>query len=194
MADGRLNPADKLTEDLLVEILSRVPYKSLCRFKCVSKRWRGIISHHDHRKALPQYHLHDLAGFLYSSDVDKAGWFGRPVSAHNFTGVSVGTRPPVRPSLPFLPDCEQFHLLDSCNGLLLCRRFQAFGSEAFDYVVQSCHGEMGRPARLLHQDADSSLGVRPGCFLALPCVPFRGGWIRQRGRDLLVQNWGLESQ
>ncbi|KAE8781349.1 hypothetical protein D1007_45388 [Hordeum vulgare] len=135
MADGRLNPADKLTEDLLVEILSRVPYKSLCRFKCVSKRWRGIISHPDHRKALPQYHLHDLAGFLYSSDVDKAGWFGRPVSAHNFTGVSVGTRPPVRPSLPFLPDCEQFHLLDSCNGLLLCRRFQAFGSEAFDYVV-----------------------------------------------------------
>lgn len=28
--------------------------------------------------------------------------------------------------------------------------------------VQSCHGEMGRLARLLQQDAASSLGVRPG--------------------------------
>ncbi|KAM3195176.1 hypothetical protein ACQJBY_071323 [Aegilops geniculata] len=50
-----LNPADKLTEDLLIEILSRVPYKSLCRF--------------------------------------------------------------------------------NCNGLLLCRRFEAADSRAFDYVV-----------------------------------------------------------
>uniref|UniRef100_N1QPY4 Uncharacterized protein n=1 Tax=Aegilops tauschii TaxID=37682 RepID=N1QPY4_AEGTA len=137
MADGsrdisrRRNPADKLTEDLLVEILSRVPYRSLCRFKCVSKRWRGIIPPPDHRKALPQYHLQDLAGFLYSSRGPSTGYF----STDNFAHVSAGGRAPIRPSLPFLPDCHQFHLLDSCNGLLLCRRFKTFGAGAFYYVV-----------------------------------------------------------
>ncbi|XP_037460786.1 putative F-box protein At4g10190 [Triticum dicoccoides] len=137
MADGsrdisrRRNPADKLTEDLVVEILSHVPYKSLCRFKCVSKRWRGIISHPDHRKALPQHHLHDLAGFLYSSRGPGPDY----LSIHNFNHVSPGGRPPIRPTLPFLPDCELFDLLDSCNGLLLCRRFETAYSRAFDYVV-----------------------------------------------------------
>ncbi|XP_037469697.1 F-box protein At5g07610-like [Triticum dicoccoides] len=135
MADGskdvsrRRNPADKLTEDLLVEILSRLPYKSLCRFKCVSKRWRGIISHPDHRKALPQHHLHDLAGFLYSSRSPDY------LLIRNFTHVSTGGRPPMDPSLPFLPNCDRFNLLDSCNGLLLCSRFETADSRAFDYVL-----------------------------------------------------------
>ncbi|KAI6686255.1 hypothetical protein NL676_032168 [Syzygium grande] len=31
-------------EDLLVEILKRVPVKSLCRFRCVSTQWRSLIS------------------------------------------------------------------------------------------------------------------------------------------------------
>ncbi|KAM3195175.1 hypothetical protein ACQJBY_071323 [Aegilops geniculata] len=126
-----LNPADKLTEDLLIEILSRVPYKSLCRFKCVSKRWRGIISRPDHRKALPQHHLHDLAGFLYSSRSPGPDYF----LIRHFTHVSAGGRTPIDPSLPFLPNCDRFNLLDSCNGLLLCRRFEAADSRAFDYVV-----------------------------------------------------------
>ncbi|KAF7106894.1 hypothetical protein CFC21_107595 [Triticum aestivum] len=127
MADGskdtsrRRNPADKLTEDLLIEILSRVPYRSLCRFKCVSKRWCGTISHPHNRKVLPQYHLqHPVTGCF----------LGRHL-AH----VSAGGRPRIRPSLPFLPDCHQFHLLDSCNGLLLCRRFETADSWEFDYVV-----------------------------------------------------------
>ncbi|KAB8098030.1 hypothetical protein EE612_026975 [Oryza sativa] len=47
------NPAADLTDDLIVEILSRLPAKSVCRFKCVSWRWRRLISHRDHRKKLP---------------------------------------------------------------------------------------------------------------------------------------------
>ncbi|XBI35705.1 hypothetical protein VPH35_121361 [Triticum aestivum] len=131
MADGpkvickRRKPADSLTKDLLVEILSRVPYRSLCRFKCVSKQWRGIISHPDNRKVLPQYHLQELAGFLYE----------RHYLVRNFARVSAGGRPRIRPSLPFLPGCDHFHLLDSCNGLILCRRFETADSWEFDYVV-----------------------------------------------------------
>uniref|UniRef100_M8BHU5 Uncharacterized protein n=1 Tax=Aegilops tauschii TaxID=37682 RepID=M8BHU5_AEGTA len=137
MADGSKdtsrwrNTADKLTEDLLIEILSRVPYRSLCRFKCVSKRWCGTISHPHNRKVLPQYHLKELAGFPYKRQHPVTGCFlGR-----RFAHVSAGGRPRIRPSLPFLPDCHQFHLLDSCNGLLLCRRFETADSWEFDYVV-----------------------------------------------------------
>nr|CAB3452182.1 unnamed protein product [Digitaria exilis] len=49
-----------LPDDPLVEILSRVPVKSLCRFKCVSKAWRDLISDPLHRRKLPQ----TLEGFF----------------------------------------------------------------------------------------------------------------------------------
>ncbi|KAK8623685.1 hypothetical protein V6N13_065048 [Hibiscus sabdariffa] len=38
------NPMEHVPEDIKVEILSRLPVKSLCRFKCVSKVWRNLIS------------------------------------------------------------------------------------------------------------------------------------------------------
>ena len=41
-----------LPDDPLVEILSRVPAKSICRFKCVSKAWPDLIA--DRKKLLPQ--------------------------------------------------------------------------------------------------------------------------------------------
>nr|TKW30916.1 hypothetical protein SEVIR_2G070000v2 [Setaria viridis] len=43
-----------LPVDPLVEILCRVPAKSVCRFKCVSKAWRDLIADPHHRKKLPQ--------------------------------------------------------------------------------------------------------------------------------------------
>jgi hypothetical protein len=50
-----------LPEGLLVEILSRVPYSSLCRFKCVSRSWLALCSAPDIRKRSPQ----TLSGFFY---------------------------------------------------------------------------------------------------------------------------------
>uniref|UniRef100_A0A0D9WDC5 F-box domain-containing protein n=1 Tax=Leersia perrieri TaxID=77586 RepID=A0A0D9WDC5_9ORYZ len=112
MAEGAsrregIPPMEKLSDDLLVDILSRVPYKSLCRSKCVSPRWRRVISHRDHRRLLPRYHLDaDIAGFFHSE---------------SFFNLTAEGPPLVDPSLPFLPSYNDVEVVDTCNGLLLCR-------------------------------------------------------------------------
>jgi hypothetical protein len=55
--------AGDLTDDLIVENLSRLPAKSICRFKCVSWHWYGLITNPEHRKKIPQ----TLSGFFYPS-------------------------------------------------------------------------------------------------------------------------------
>ncbi|TVU46645.1 hypothetical protein EJB05_06192, partial [Eragrostis curvula] len=56
-----------LSDDLIVESLCRVPYRSLCRFKCVSRSWLALCSDPDIRKKSPQ----TLSGFFcYARDRD----------------------------------------------------------------------------------------------------------------------------
>ncbi|KAF7098169.1 hypothetical protein CFC21_099929 [Triticum aestivum] len=54
---------ERLTDELLVEILPRVPASSDNSCNLVSERWLGLIDHPDHRKRL----LQPLAGFFYNS-------------------------------------------------------------------------------------------------------------------------------
>ncbi|XP_044337729.1 F-box protein At5g07610-like [Triticum aestivum] len=114
------SPVDKLTDDLLVDIISRVPYKATCCCKCVSTRWRDLISHPDHRKNMPQ----SLAGFFYQVK-----------GARYFTNVSGEGDPFFDPSLSFLPNYQSLYILDCCNGLLLCRCWKATDPETLDYIV-----------------------------------------------------------
>ncbi|OEL25973.1 hypothetical protein BAE44_0013003 [Dichanthelium oligosanthes] len=55
------SPAANLPHDLVVEILSRLPAKSLCRFKCVSRSWRTLISDPAHRHRFAQ----TMSGFFF---------------------------------------------------------------------------------------------------------------------------------
>jgi F-box interacting protein len=121
------NPAAELTDDLIVEILSRLPAKSVRRCRRVCRRWRRLISDPHHRKKLPQ----TLAGFFHLS-VNESRF---PVEARHFVNVSgIGGRlPHVCPSFSFLPRFERISMVDSCGGLLLCQCFES--SDAFRYVV-----------------------------------------------------------
>ncbi|VAI80320.1 unnamed protein product [Triticum turgidum subsp. durum] len=122
--------AERLTDDLLVEILSRVPAKSLCRFKCVSNHWLSLIHHPDHRKKLPQ----TLAGFFHGAGAITRDWL--LVSPVLFTSVSQRHSTPIDTSFAFLPNHRHIELLDSCNSLLLCRLHGVFAQgDDLCYVV-----------------------------------------------------------
>uniref|UniRef100_A0A8R7JVF7 F-box domain-containing protein n=2 Tax=Triticum urartu TaxID=4572 RepID=A0A8R7JVF7_TRIUA len=105
--------ASRLADDLIVEILSRLPFRSVCRFKCVSKPWRDLIAHPAHRKKLPQ----TLAGVLYTTitraDGERYHLAGLSAEAE---GLDLDT------SLTFLQPTENryLRLRHACNGLLLC--------------------------------------------------------------------------
>lgn len=105
-----------LTQDLIIEILSRVPYRSLCRFMCVSKSWRTLCSDPALRRKSPQ----TLSGFFYRS-VYSFNYPSLDERCH-LTNLSGRGRPMVDPSLPFLPSGTRIEsFVDCCNGLLLCR-------------------------------------------------------------------------
>ena len=107
---GARDAVAELTDNVLVDIISRVPVKSICRCKMVCRRWRDLISHPEHRRRLPQ----TLEGFFCMSyDGNRF-----PKMARHFTNVSGTGEPLIDPSLSFLPRYESTDIVDSCNGLL----------------------------------------------------------------------------
>ncbi|KAK7848032.1 F-box/kelch-repeat protein At3g06240 [Quercus suber] len=101
-----------LPRELIVDILSRLPVKSLCRFKCVSKPWRTLISHPDFVKT----HLHRAqfkrlilasADSLYSVDHETS-------YENDVVAVALD-------NFPLDQNDDQFYpiaIISSCNGLL----------------------------------------------------------------------------
>ncbi|XP_025795633.1 F-box protein At5g07610-like isoform X2 [Panicum hallii] len=126
----RASAAADLTDDLIVEILSRLPVKSICRFKCVSRHWHGLISHPEHRKTLPQ----TLSGFFYPRNL--LNHEDAITEIPDFVGISRGEELPfLDPSLPFLPGYRWIRPEDSSGGLLLCNCWKENPRDEFNYVV-----------------------------------------------------------
>ncbi|TVU45547.1 hypothetical protein EJB05_05036, partial [Eragrostis curvula] len=115
-----------LTDDLLVDILSRVPIKTLCCCKCVSPSWRDLISNPAHRKKLPQ----TLFGFFYFDEFETCQFV-------SLVAPKKGQpRSPSPVDFSFLPGDGQ--VLDCCNGLVLLNCWTGSGStRRGTYVV--CH-------------------------------------------------------
>ncbi|CAL4911348.1 unnamed protein product [Urochloa decumbens] len=100
--------AAALPDELIIEILARLPAKSLCRSSCVSRAWRALISDPANRRRFAQ----TLSGIFFS----------RPHGSWGFVGLSTALPPSPDMDLCFLPlTCGKTELLDSCNGLLLLR-------------------------------------------------------------------------
>uniref|UniRef100_A0ACD5XIV2 Uncharacterized protein n=1 Tax=Avena sativa TaxID=4498 RepID=A0ACD5XIV2_AVESA len=130
MASASGDLTAKLTDDILSDIISRMPYKSTCCCKYVSTRWRDLISHPYHRKKMPQ----SLTGFFHES-FNRYRSPRSPKFACCFTNVSGIGEPLVDPLLSFLPKFVMLGIVDCCNGLLLCSFWKQNDPVECDYVV-----------------------------------------------------------
>lgn len=124
MAQGNAHPALSC-DDILCEILLRLPEKSVFKLILVSKRWIHLICSSSFRS---NYHARwkesfHLLGFFVSNFL----YLGRPRDGYR--------RPISEPALPLLSTCEEGddlkfsgnlnklgYFIDSSNGLLLCGR------------------------------------------------------------------------
>uniref|UniRef100_A0ACD5WCL1 Uncharacterized protein n=1 Tax=Avena sativa TaxID=4498 RepID=A0ACD5WCL1_AVESA len=99
-----------LPDELVVDILSRLPLKSICRFKCVCKSWLAFSSHTYYRQKLPR----TPAGLLYRKRVVG--------TAIHLARLPAGDRE-IDTSLNFVPPrYKDTELLGCSNGLLLCNQ------------------------------------------------------------------------
>uniref|UniRef100_A0A2N9GCW1 Uncharacterized protein n=1 Tax=Fagus sylvatica TaxID=28930 RepID=A0A2N9GCW1_FAGSY len=110
-------------EDLVAQILIRVPVKPLLRFKCVSKQWLSLISdsHFCHR-----HHHHTSLSTIFLRRTPSLFQFIPLHHTHHHT------TPPFT-SLSFINHNEKIKILQSCNGLFLCR--SQIQNRDFSYYV-----------------------------------------------------------
>ncbi|GKV27899.1 hypothetical protein SLEP1_g37017 [Rubroshorea leprosula] len=106
-----------LIDDLLVEVLCRLPAKSLIRSKCVCKLWCCLITDVCVPKLLP---FTALFGFLYKGCTQRIQYASKlPCRLDNQILFALNTRfaKSFSALMPFEPNTRDF--LDCCNGLLL---------------------------------------------------------------------------
>ncbi|XP_058099072.1 uncharacterized protein LOC131243610 [Magnolia sinica] len=111
-------PGRLIINDVLINILSKLPIKSLVRFKCVSKEWQSFISDPSLQESLPK----PMSGLFlryYTSDA-----FQISLSRYTFV-LADGRRPNCNDAvvdfgdLSFFPRHDEISIVDCCNGLVL---------------------------------------------------------------------------
>ncbi|XP_062014074.1 F-box protein At3g07870-like [Rosa rugosa] len=106
--------ADNLPEDLIVQILEKLPIKSLIRFTSVSKRWRLIILS-DPNIAKSQFQETQSRRVLLCLHCKEPEFESRDSETPWSTGDSSTDR---KLSCPFKQPGYNLHSLFSCNGLV----------------------------------------------------------------------------
>lgn len=125
-------------DDLLREILIRLPVDSLLRFKLVSKHWLSLIT--DQRFCLNKSQI--LCKHISGLFLHRTSFY--PDQVYDFIPLeddnddNTPRTPPFR-ILPFVQHLQfkpKLNILRSCNGLLLCRSsFLEQGTSKYNYYV-----------------------------------------------------------
>ncbi|KAB1214187.1 hypothetical protein CJ030_MR5G027198 [Morella rubra] len=115
--------SESIPNDIVLDILSKLPYKSLQRFKSVCKAWRYLISS-------PQF-LEENFFKANARNYDSSLWRCMYLASH---GITHGSGPFVLETSDcngsarevrvgrHLTSTSEFNFLGSCNGLLLLSR------------------------------------------------------------------------
>ncbi|KAI4964291.1 hypothetical protein ZWY2020_006739 [Hordeum vulgare] len=148
-----------IPDDLIVEILSRLPLKSFCRFKCVCKPWLAFSSDPNYREKLPKI---PTGIFCQYQDFNKKATklLGQPRNVEQIDGA-----------LSFLRDYPQLELMDCCNGLVLCmHRSMDWSRRTITYHFIVCNPATREWARLPdtrpyqeHDVCEAMLAFNPSC-------------------------------
>ncbi|GAB2277676.1 hypothetical protein Dimus_012381 [Dionaea muscipula] len=160
------NEAVAGNEDLLVEILSRLPTKPLLRCKFVSRLWLNLISSrrfsllHSRRNPNPACSALFFHSFYPSSSSDSSSRF-------HFIRLSPTSSDSLPPSLSRIYSSWS-SILQSCNGLLLCRSISR--PEGSDYAYYVCNPTLNRIAEVV---IPPNFGVEPVLGLNLAFDPLR---------------------
>ncbi|KQK04835.1 uncharacterized protein LOC100828981 [Brachypodium distachyon] len=99
--------AASLPDDLVVEILSRLPLKTFCRFKCVCKAWLAFSSNPHYNQKLPKFPTGFFHGGKGGSAIQLVSLYPNDVEIDG--------------ALKFLPHYKHLEFADCCNGLVLCK-------------------------------------------------------------------------
>jgi hypothetical protein len=134
-----------LTEDLIIEVLSFLPVKSLVRFRCVSKSWKTLISD----PTFVKLHLEKSQSQTRNSSLLTIITKHKNYIPGNDEEYRVVRHPIDRvfenPSFTFFYDSHSYHLknpaitrkcsniVGSCNGLLLLNVDSEWYREDFEY-------------------------------------------------------------
>ncbi|KAK2664849.1 hypothetical protein Ddye_003427 [Dipteronia dyeriana] len=110
--------AEQFSEDLLIEILCRLPIKSLIMFKCVSRSWNSLISN----VCIPRISSMSspLSGFLFrfspmTPRMDYVSYSDEVITDNDATSNGF-----VEAYSSLLPSkYSPYHVVNCCNGLIL---------------------------------------------------------------------------
>ncbi|PIA46311.1 hypothetical protein AQUCO_01500078v1 [Aquilegia coerulea] len=127
-----------LPEDITLNILSRLPVKSLMRCRCVCKSWLTststpyLINMHGARAT--QDHNPDVLFIDFRDNPDKT-----LATQDLYIVENVGTHNEIVKPVPLPEHLMSLHLVDSCNGLICLTISPA--CERLTYVYNPCTGE-----------------------------------------------------
>jgi hypothetical protein len=114
MGDGFIHSQPFLPDELVFEILSRLPVKSLLQFKRVCKSWKTLISD-------PQFALTQFQNLIVDPTITHQRFFYTPNNECKIASIPVK---PLFENLSEPPNAIEFSMkhkyliLGSCNGLL----------------------------------------------------------------------------
>jgi len=202
---GRM--ASYLPEEVVVEILSRLPPKCLIRFKSVSKRWRALIGNPDflsknllNHSIITQNPSHPLRLILFCArDISECG---RPTgnSIHSFRSYD-SLRCASQTHLNLPPLTPDFEIVASCNGLIclwdeklndiyLWNPVTSSDLEALPRAPSRCHTGF----RVSNNDFDVGFGFDSGSndFKVVTLLDTdEDGWLEAEIYSLRSGSWRL---
>ncbi|KAK6911180.1 F-box domain [Dillenia turbinata] len=121
--------AELLDDNIITEILSRLPLKSLLRSKCVCKRWHFMISD---PIFIRKYSLENPSYYISGFYLQKA-WLSCKPRLDFFT-MNGNLKAAPEASLSFIKDSVK--IMSSCNGLLCCSSFRCSEKERNYYICK----------------------------------------------------------